>query len=121
MCFDDFEIIHSYSRAEAIQDGVLVDVSVHARETGILPPTAITGHLHNVLEEIPSESVGQDYRGRLHDVLWMAYLRLKQLAAGPTPMDEFPAEFEVLIDGSIHKLWVDLDGDGVTILYPEDH
>ena len=33
--FEDFTLIHSYSRQQAIEDGVLVDVTEQARETGI--------------------------------------------------------------------------------------
>ena len=36
------EVIFSYTRAEAIADGVLVDVSETARETGFTVPVALT-------------------------------------------------------------------------------
>jgi hypothetical protein len=74
---EDDQIISRYTRAQAVEDGVLVDVTEQARETGLLLPTVITDHVHHVLEDIPKESLGQDYRGRLHDVLWMAYLKLR--------------------------------------------
>jgi hypothetical protein len=34
MRFEDFELIYSYSRKQAIEDGVLIDVIGQARETG---------------------------------------------------------------------------------------
>ena len=40
--FSDADLIHSYSRAQAIEDGVLVDVSETAREAGFTVPVAIT-------------------------------------------------------------------------------
>lgn len=40
--FEDAEIIHAYSRAEAIEDGVLIDVSKQAAEVGITLHTAVT-------------------------------------------------------------------------------
>jgi hypothetical protein len=40
--FEGAEIIHSYSRAEAIEDGVLIDVSKQAAEVGITLHTAVT-------------------------------------------------------------------------------
>ncbi|MEW6586644.1 MAG: DUF6573 family protein, partial [Nitrospirota bacterium] len=46
--FAGFEVIDTYSRAEAIADGVLVDVTDTAREAGILFPVAVT---RSVLEE----------------------------------------------------------------------
>jgi hypothetical protein len=121
MMNDNDPIISRYTRAQAIEDGVLVDVSQQAKETGLLLPTVITDHLHNVLEDIPKESHGQDYRGRLHDVLWMAYLKLKALKNRGLKESDFPAEFEVIIDRHTHSLWIDADGDGFTIMYPEDY
>ncbi len=35
-------VIHSYSRAQALADGVLIDVSATAREAGFVYPTAVT-------------------------------------------------------------------------------
>jgi|SRR5579884_158026 len=119
--FQDFELISSYSRQQAIEDGVLVDVTVQARETGILLPTVLTDHLHHVLEEVPAESLGQDYRGRLHDVLWMTFLKLKSFGGKKLSEVGFPAEVKVIIDGTTHTLWIVIDGDGLTIMYPDDY
>jgi hypothetical protein len=119
--FEDFTLIHSYSRQQAIEDGVLVDVSAEARETGIRLPTVLTDHVHHVLERIPAESRGQDYRGRLHDVLWMTFLKLKSLGSKKVSELESPLELEVIIDGEKHRLWIAVDGDGLTIMYPEDY
>ncbi|MFH1914417.1 MAG: hypothetical protein ABIK45_09120 [Pseudomonadota bacterium] len=35
MSFEDFEMIYSYSRKQAIEDGVLLDVTDQAWETGL--------------------------------------------------------------------------------------
>ncbi|HWH58434.1 MAG TPA: DUF6573 family protein [Terriglobales bacterium] len=119
--FEDFTVISRYTRQQAIEDGVLVDVSAQARETGILLPTVLTDHLQHVLEEIPAESHGQDYRGRLHDVLWMTFLKLKSFGQKKLTEIDFPAEVQVIIDGRTQRLWVVVDGDGLTIMYPEDY
>src|SRR5215467_4899473 len=66
---EDNQIISRYTRAQAIEDGVLVDVTEEARETGLLLPTVITDHVHHTLDDFPKASVGQDIRGRLQDVL----------------------------------------------------
>ncbi len=115
----DDNIISRYTRENALEDGVLVDVTEQAKETGILLPTAITDHLHHVLEDIPPRSRGQDWRGRLHDVLWMTFLKLKSMQTKQEK--EFPAEVKVIIDGEIQPLWAVIDGDGLTIMYPEDY
>jgi hypothetical protein len=119
--FEDFEIISRYTRQQAIEDGVLADVSAQARETGILLPTVITEHVHHVLEAIPQASQGQDYRGRLHDVLWMTFLKLKSFGSRNLSEVEFPAVVKVFIDGKLNELWIVVDGDGLTIMYPEDY
>jgi hypothetical protein len=113
------EIISRYTRENAIEDGVLIDITEQARETGILLPTAITDHLHNVLEDIPQSSIGQDWRGRLHDVLWMTFLKLKSMHKARDA--SFPAEVNVIVDGRTQILWAVVDGDGLTIMYPEDY
>ena len=66
------EVIHSYTRTQAIADGVLVDVTETAREAGFRLPTAITAALWADIEQIPSKHPYQDVQGRLWDVLYMA-------------------------------------------------
>jgi hypothetical protein len=40
--FDNADLIHAYTRAEAIADGALIDVSAVARKAGIRYPVALT-------------------------------------------------------------------------------
>src|SRR5262249_56271618 len=100
---EDNQIISRYTRAQAIEDGVLVDVTEQAKETGLLLPTVITDHVHHTLEDIPKESLGQDYRGRLHDVLWMAYLRLRGRKSKGITENDFPAQFPLTIYSPTHS------------------
>ena len=65
--------ISTYSRAQAIEDGFLVDVSDTAREAGFSIPVAVTRTVWSRLVALPEGYKGfQDERGRLWDVLWMA-------------------------------------------------
>lgn len=68
--------IHTYTRAQAIEDGVLVDVSETAREAGFRLPVAMTrAAWDDCVEwsEIDNQrQIYQDEAGRLWDVLWMA-------------------------------------------------
>jgi hypothetical protein len=66
-------VIHSYSRAEAIADGELVDVSKQAQEAGITFPTAVTRRVWAELITPDPRSVpmGQSIEGRLWDTVWM--------------------------------------------------
>jgi hypothetical protein len=65
------EIIDAYSRAQAIEDGVLVDVSSVAREAGIRFPVAMTRTVWSKYVEVPEGVKCQDESGRLWDILWM--------------------------------------------------
>ena len=70
------EVISSYSRAQAIADGILVDVSETAREAGFVFPVAMTrAAWSDCVEWSEADSLRQIYQdesGRLWDVLWMA-------------------------------------------------
>jgi len=71
-------VIYSYTRTQAIADGVLVDVTEAAKEAGFKLPVAITEALHNRLTLTKAvQSLGQDYDGRLWDVLWLAAFTIK--------------------------------------------
>ena len=67
------EVISSYSRAQAIEDGVLVDVSEVAREAGVRFPVALTQRVwaEYVKPDDRSRPYGQSEDGRLWDTLWM--------------------------------------------------
>lgn len=70
-------VIHSYTRAEALEDGVLVDVTEWAGPKGMMGgfscPVALTSAVWSAIESIPKRLEGiADVRGRAHDVLWMA-------------------------------------------------
>ena len=67
------EVIYSYTRKQAIEDGVLIDVSEMAREAGIKYPVAVTSAVYYEYI-VPGERLindGQSIEGRLWDVLWM--------------------------------------------------
>ena len=67
-------VISVYTRAQAIEDGILVDVSETAREAGFKIPVAVTRSVWDRLVALPEGYQGfQDERGRLWDVVWMAH------------------------------------------------
>jgi hypothetical protein len=78
--FDGMPFIYSYSRAQAIEDGVLVDLSAWAKETGftiLVACTAAVWHQH-VVPPGDTRKLGQSERGRAHDLLWMLYVAIRQ-------------------------------------------
>lgn len=90
--------IHVYTRQQALEDGLLFDVSEIAREAGHPYPTAITLALHTRLTPNDFEkAMGQDYEGRLWDVLWLAYLTCLREAKKPANEQRNPLFFKVII------------------------
>lgn len=69
-------LIYSYTRAQAIADSVLIDVTDEAKAHGFKVPVAITDHLFNVYVDAPAglETEGQSTAGRLHDLLTLAMI-----------------------------------------------
>jgi len=78
---DDLGLIARYTRADAIADGILVDVSARARELGLRCPVALTQAVWAACVIVPPGVVAQDESGRLHDVLWMLAAGLRGLIA----------------------------------------
>jgi len=67
-------VIHVYTRAQAIADGQLIDVSTVGAEAGFVFPVAITAAAWNLTVHwrAEEETALQDEAGRLWDVLHMA-------------------------------------------------
>lgn len=75
--FTHADVVSSYTRAQAIADGVLVDCSNLAREAGFRVPLAMTAAAwHSCVAWTDANEqdkpMGQSEVGRLWDVLWMA-------------------------------------------------
>lgn len=76
--FTESDLVSSYSRAQALEDGVLIDVTEAAKEAGFRLPVAVT---HAVwvdcvlwgAEEKARKETCQDQNGRLWDVVYMAF------------------------------------------------
>ena len=81
------DLISSYSRKQAIDDGLLVDVTEVARQMGILYPVALS---RAVFDDSVSWSAKddakafwpQDESGRLHDLVWLLYLAMRGAKPG---------------------------------------
>ena len=79
---NDAPIIFSYTRAQAIDDGVLIDLTEWARETGFTIPVACTAAMWNgwVVPPDGTRELGQSERGRAHDLLWMLWNAIRRSA-----------------------------------------
>lgn len=71
---EDFVVIHSYTRADMIADGELVDVTNLAKEAGFKVPVAVSRTVYEgyVVPSTEDAKRGQDETGRLWDTLNMA-------------------------------------------------
>ena len=74
---DDFEVISVYTRKNALDDGILVDITTTAAEAGFTVPVAMTrtswGRCVQWSEADTARTRRyQDQAGRLWDVVWMA-------------------------------------------------
>lgn len=77
--FKPEDLIYCYSRAQAIEDGVLVDVSDLAREAGFIVPVAVTHGVWSSVVVPPQKAKdqGECETGRLWDVLYIASRRIR--------------------------------------------
>lgn len=80
MDYSNWNIVYAYTRAQAIKDGVLVDVTEEARELGFKVPVAITANLLNLYVKASEGLIaaGQSTEARLRDVLMVLLFRIKQ-------------------------------------------
>lgn len=81
--FEDAEVIHSYSRADLVRDGFLVEVpEAVSREVGFKIPIGILREVWlDTVEWAKEDSERQTYQdelGRLKDVLFMAAWAARQ-------------------------------------------
>lgn len=102
------EIIYSYSRAQAIEDGVLVDLSeVDSIKQHWKHPFACTSAVWAIIEEALNRE-GQDASGICHDISTMAKIALR----GAANSDQI--NFKVIITGRPHNLKLHI-GPGDTV------
>lgn len=71
------EVISSYSRKQAIEDGALIDVTETAKEAGFTCPVALTSGAWAETVKVPKSNRIESERGRLWDVLSMLRLHIK--------------------------------------------
>jgi hypothetical protein len=63
------EIVYSYTRSQAIADGVQVEVTKTAQEAGIRFPVFLTRTVYDAYVTVPPDVEAQDEAGRLWDIL----------------------------------------------------
>jgi hypothetical protein len=80
--FEENDLIHSYTRAEALRHGLLVDASATAKEAGIRYPVALTRAAWERCVRVPPGVLCQDEAGRLWDIVWLLACAIRGGANG---------------------------------------
>jgi hypothetical protein len=140
--FDEWELISAYTRAQAIADGALVDLTDATDAAGRLSPfrypVAMTAAAFSQVIAVGGEwrrnAAGeenlalpgcQDFAGRVWDLFWMLVCAIRRAPAG----DTVRFAVSVLTDGvhtreTVHLQSVCGPGDGgepvLTIMLPEE-
>lgn len=97
---EHFEVIYSYSRQEAIQDGVLVDLSAKYPDIAsqlYKYPVACTASLWGIVEKAVEKGGGNSFEGVIWDLLWMSQ---KGVVRRIDPTQHL---FKVIIKGGGHR------------------
>jgi hypothetical protein len=121
------EIIFAYTRAQAVADGVQVEVTKTAQEAGIKFPVFLTRSVFDAYVAVPPDVSGQDEAGRLWDVVSM--LRFAILRSRPG-CDRIPVALYVRNDNRAAKLIklvaqcgpLDMDAPepAITVMLPDE-
>ena len=114
---EEWDIISTYSRKQAIADGVLIDVTETAKEAGFKWPTCVTQSLWADINDIPESKHFQDVAGRLWDVLCMAALKMR---GAPDDVDVLPYKLIMHVSNrkyykAVVKIAPAWEGDGAEI------
>ena len=81
--FKDAPVIYSYSRKQAIEDGVLIDITDVAKEAGFRFPVAITASVYALA--VPPKNSHEDEDGRIWDMVWMLHCATKNMIPSRKP------------------------------------
>jgi hypothetical protein len=120
-------VIYSYTRSQAVADGMQVEVTKIAQEAGIRFPVFLTRAVFDAYVAVPPGVAGQDEAGRLWDVLWMTRFAILRSRPG---CERLPVALYVRNDNQTAKLVkliaacgpLDIDDPqpAITIMLPDE-
>ncbi len=120
-------VVYAYTRAQAVADGVQVEVTKTAQEAGIKFPMFLTRAVFDAYVAVPPNVTGQDEAGRLWDVVWMTRFAILRARPG---VDRIPVALYVRNDNRAAKLVkliatcgpLDLDDPqpAITVMMPDE-
>ncbi|HWQ92760.1 MAG TPA: DUF6573 family protein [Clostridia bacterium] len=124
----NFDRIYTYTRAQAIADGIQVDVSKVATEAGIRFPVFVTRTVFETYVTVPAGVTGQDEAGRLWDLVWMLRFACVRASACATYVpivlyvrnsDSRPAELVKLV-ATVGPVDIDDPHPAITLMMPDE-
>ena len=95
------EVIFSYTRSQAVADGVQVEVTKTAQEAGIRFPVFLTRAVYDAYVTVPPGVTAQDEAGRLWDLMTMARFAILRSRPG---CDRLPVALYVRNDNRAPRL-----------------
>ena len=95
------EVIFSYTRSQAVADGVQVEVTKTAQEAGIRFPVYLTRAVFDAYVTVPPGVEAQDEAGRLWDIITMARFAILRSRPG---CDRLPVALYVRNDNRRPRL-----------------
>src|SRR4051812_21158811 len=105
MCeFEDFEVISTYTQAQAIDDGILTKIC-DIRWGGTTKPYIATTHIY--------DDIGVN--GAMD--IWLEFVEWRTRVMHTLPEEE--QMFSTVVNE--RKVWIVEDGSGFTLIYPEDY
>jgi hypothetical protein len=124
---ENFDLVYSYTRAQAIADGFQIEVTKTAAEAGICFPVFITRGVYDQYVAVPAGVTGQNEAGRLWDVVWMLRFAIIRAKPGDSRMifalyvrnsDTHPALVKLIATAGA----VDIDDPrpAITVMLPEE-
>jgi hypothetical protein len=95
------DVIYSYTRSQAVADGVQVEVTKTAQEAGIRFPVFLTRAVYDAYVTVPPGVTAQDEAGRLWDIITMARFAILRSRPG---CDRLPVALYVRNDNRRPRL-----------------
>ena len=121
------EPIYTYTRAQALADGLQVDVTKTAQEAGIRFPVFLTRTVYDNYVTVPEGVTGQDEAGRLWDIVWLTRFAIIRARPGCTRL---PVALYVRTDNTRPRLTklvavcgpLDIDDPqpAITVMMPDE-
>ncbi len=123
----NYHLVYAYTRAQAVADGVQVEVTKTAQEAGIRFPVFLTRAVFDAYVAVPPDVSGQDEAGRLWDIVWMLRFAIQRTRRG---VERLPFALYVRNDNRAAKLVkliaqagpLDIDdpSPAITVMLPDE-